>query len=93
MSSSKERIYKDVPLKDWTFMPEDELFIYECPCGDIFMITVGEFASGKRITECPSCSLKVRMVAEEDEIHISNTVLPEAVSGTLVEVEDRRHEA
>lgn len=40
------------------------VYIYECPCGDIFSVTPTQLESGVRILECPSCSLKVEIIGD-----------------------------
>lgn len=55
------KIYKEVPLTDWDEV-ETGTYIYECPCGDIFSITQQQIEEGLRVVECPSCSLKIRII-------------------------------
>lgn len=65
MSSSK--VYEEVPLEKWLYLDTEERFIYECPCGDLFSLTVDELRAGVRETECPSCSLRVRVLVSDLE--------------------------
>lgn len=58
--------YEEVNLKDMKFNLELEAFTYECPCGDLFQITMEELEQGEEIGYCPSCSLYV-MVEYNDK--------------------------
>ncbi len=51
--------YEEVKLEDMKWDLELEAFTYECPCGDLFQITVEELEDGEEIAHCPSCSLYV----------------------------------
>lgn len=39
-----------------------QAFTYQCPCGDLFQISVEELAAGEDIAKCPSCSLYIAVV-------------------------------
>ena len=40
---------------------------FQCPCGDEFVLTVAEFAEGKRVAQCPTCSLTCAIECTEEE--------------------------
>jgi diphthamide biosynthesis protein 3 len=42
-------------------------FTYTCPCGDLFQITRTELASGEIIAHCPSCTLVIKVIYDEDD--------------------------
>lgn len=50
----------DIEDMDW----DDGLqaFTYQCPCGDLFQISLEELAAGEDIAKCPSCSLYIVVV-------------------------------
>ena len=59
-------VYEEVPLDDFDFVQDDELYYYSCPCGDLFEISPAQLANGETIARCPSCSLTVRVLLPDD---------------------------
>jgi hypothetical protein len=55
-------VYDEIEIEDLDFEPDNQTFYYPCPCGDKFVITLGEIGQGKVIAKCPSCSLTIRVV-------------------------------
>jgi diphthamide biosynthesis protein 3 len=53
----EERVYDTVDLEEMEFEEEDQMYYYQCPCGDMFEISVEDLEKGERIARCPSCSL------------------------------------
>ncbi|TNV71750.1 hypothetical protein FGO68_gene16127 [Halteria grandinella] len=47
---------------------EDGKFYYPCPCGDKFQINIKAIIEGADIATCPSCSLQIRVIYDEDYI-------------------------
>ena len=43
-----------------------QTFFYPCPCGDKFEITLEELCMGEDIAPCPSCSLLIRVIYDEE---------------------------
>ena len=64
----------DIDEMDWN----DELkaLTYQCPCGDLFAITLDELADGEYIARCPSCSLYVVVVYEPEDVKRLTQTLP-----------------
>lgn len=60
-----ERVYDEVDLADMEWDEDDGMYLYQCPCGDMFEISKADLAAGERIARCPSCSLIIRVTAEE----------------------------
>lgn len=60
-------VYDDVDLEDMTWDSELVMYTYQCPCGDVFQISVKELRSGEEIARCPSCTLVIRVIYDEDE--------------------------
>ena len=58
--------YDEIEIEDMEWVPEDEAFYYPCPCGDQFLITVEELLMGEQVARCPSCSLIIRVVYDEE---------------------------
>lgn len=63
-----ELIYETITLKDCHYSNEERAFYYLCPCGDLFEFPIMEIQAGNLISECPSCSLKVRLDLKEGEL-------------------------
>ena len=60
--------YEEVNLDDMKWDLELEAFTYECPCGDLFQITMDELEDGEEIANCPSCSLIVLVEYGDEEL-------------------------
>lgn len=56
-----------VEIEDMEWNEELNAFTYQCPCGDLFQISLTELASGEEIAHCPSCSLYVRVVYDPED--------------------------
>ena len=54
--------YEVIGLHEMEYNDFDDCFYYPCPCGDRFVLTSAEYAAGRRIAPCPSCSLVIRVV-------------------------------
>ena len=48
---------------------EDGILYYPCPCGDRFQIGVQQLSEGNKIATCPSCSLKIEIIFEREELN------------------------
>ena len=59
-------VYDEVDVADLTFDAATASFSHPCPCGDRFGISLAEVREGEDIARCPSCSLRLRVVADED---------------------------
>jgi hypothetical protein len=59
-------IYEEIEIEDMTFNSEDQTFYYPCPCGDKFGISLEELMDGEDIAHCPSCTLKLRVICDEE---------------------------
>ena len=58
--------YDEIEIEDLEWEREIETFFYPCPCGDRFQITLEELMMGEEIARCPSCSLTIRVVFDEE---------------------------
>lgn len=61
-------VYDEVEIEDMEYNAEEQVYYYPCPCGDKFFITLDELYDGEDIATCPSCSLTLRVVFEEDDL-------------------------
>lgn len=59
-------------------------FTYMCPCGDLFQITRAELASGEEIAHCPSCSLVVKVIYDEEDYHSDADIPPSSPPKVVV---------
>lgn len=61
-------IYEEIEIEDMTFDNKTQMYYYPCPCGDKFQISLLELYDGEDIGECPSCTLKIRIIYDEDNL-------------------------
>ena len=61
-------VYEEVEIEDMTFDEEDLIYTYPCPCGDKFQITLYDLHDGEDIAKCPSCTLRIRVIYEEEDL-------------------------
>lgn len=50
---------------DWS--DELQAFTFQCPCGDLFQITLAELEIGEDIATCPSCSLVIKVIYDPED--------------------------
>lgn len=55
-------IYDEIEIEDMIFNKNIQKFIYPCPCGDVFQISIDELLAGEDIARCPSCTLMIRVI-------------------------------
>eukprot|EP00353_Schmidingerella_taraikaensis_P018836 CAMPEP_0185605654 /NCGR_PEP_ID=MMETSP0436-20130131/4207_1 /TAXON_ID=626734 ORGANISM="Favella taraikaensis, Strain Fe Narragansett Bay" /NCGR_SAMPLE_ID=MMETSP0436 /ASSEMBLY_ACC=CAM_ASM_000390 /LENGTH=92 /DNA_ID=CAMNT_0028236935 /DNA_START=6 /DNA_END=284 /DNA_ORIENTATION=- len=61
-----ENIYDEIEIDDMDFEEDEQVFYYPCPCGDKFRITLAQLREGNTIATCPSCSLQIRIISDEE---------------------------
>ncbi|CCJ28956.1 unnamed protein product [Pneumocystis jirovecii] len=59
--------YDEIEIEDFTFDTELQIYHYPCPCGDRFEISLNDLRKGDEIAYCPSCSLMVRVIYDQDK--------------------------
>ncbi|KAK4523769.1 hypothetical protein GAYE_SCF00G1665 [Galdieria yellowstonensis] len=74
-------VYDEVEIEDMVWNEDLEAYTYQCPCGDLFQITLEELRMGEEIAHCPSCSLVIRVVYNPADFQSANG---ETGSGTAV---------
>jgi diphthamide biosynthesis protein 3 len=57
--------YEEVALEDMVWTEELKAYTWECPCGDLFQITLEELKAGEEIARCPSCSLVITVLYDQ----------------------------
>jgi diphthamide biosynthesis protein 3 len=65
--------YDEVEIEDMDWNDELNAFTYSCPCGDLFQITMEELARGEDIAHCPSCSLTVVVIYNQEDFQDEGT--------------------
>jgi CSL zinc finger len=66
------RVYDEIEIEDMTFDKDTEIYSYPCPCGDKFSISLEELLDGEEIATCPSCTLRIRIIYDDDKLPISS---------------------
>mmetsp|Transcript_44394 Transcript_44394/g.107383 ORF Transcript_44394/g.107383 Transcript_44394/m.107383 type:complete len:124 (-) Transcript_44394:1714-2085(-) len=61
-------LYEEVEIEDFSYDPQTGEYTYPCPCGDIFKVTLEELWDGEDIARCPSCTLFVQVIYDEEDL-------------------------
>ena len=61
-------IYEEVEIEDMIFDEEELVYTYPCPCGDKFQITLEALWDGEDIAKCPSCTLRVQVIFDKEDL-------------------------
>ena len=68
-------IYEEVEIEDMIYDEENEIYSYPCPCGDKFSISLEELQDGDDIATCPSCTLRIKVIYDDESLPKSKSVL------------------
>ena len=61
-------VYHDeVEIEDFEYDEEEETYYFPCPCGDRFAITREELECGEEVATCPSCSLIIKVIYDQED--------------------------
>jgi diphthamide biosynthesis protein 3 len=63
-------IYEEVEIEDMDFDEDTLMYTYPCPCGDKFRISLEELLEGEDIAKCPSCTLRIMVIYEMEDLPI-----------------------
>ncbi|XP_037086388.1 DPH3 homolog [Pollicipes pollicipes] len=74
--------HDEIEIEDFEYDEETESFSYPCPCGDKFIITKEELIAGEDVATCPSCSLIIRVIYDQDDYLEEELPTPAAVPTT-----------
>ncbi|XP_034405241.1 DPH3 homolog [Cyclopterus lumpus] len=77
--------HDEVEIEDFEYDEDSDTYYFPCPCGDKFAITKEELESGEEVATCPSCSLIVRVIYDQ-ELFMSGELV-EAPSSTETQLE------
>ena len=61
-------IYEEIEIEDMDYDLKEMVYTYPCPCGDKFRITLEELWDGEDIAKCPSCTLRIMVIYEEEDL-------------------------
>lgn len=61
-------IYEEVEIEDLDYDPVQRVYTYPCPCGDKFRITLEDLWDGEDIAPCPSCTLRIMIIYDEEDL-------------------------
>jgi DNA-directed RNA polymerase subunit RPC12/RpoP len=67
-------VYEEIEIEDMTYDVENEIYTYPCPCGDKFTIALEDLMNGEDIATCPSCTLRIRVIFDEETLPKSRLV-------------------
>ncbi|XP_077284821.1 diphthamide biosynthesis 3 [Arctopsyche grandis] len=59
--------HDEVEIEDFELDEEEGIYYYPCPCGDRFQISKEELAAGEEVATCPSCSLIVKVIYDQEK--------------------------
>ena len=59
-------IYDEIEIEDMQFDEKLQIYIYPCPCGDKFSITLEDLLDGEDVANCPSCTLRIRVIYDTE---------------------------
>ncbi|KAG7471651.1 hypothetical protein JOB18_003096 [Solea senegalensis] len=66
--------HDEIEIEDFEYDEDTETYYFPCPCGDRFAITKEDLQSGEDVASCPSCSLIVRVIYDED-VFVSGEII------------------
>jgi diphthamide biosynthesis protein 3 len=61
-------IYEEVEIEDMEYDIATQSYSYPCPCGDKFSISLLDLLDGENIGTCPSCTLRIKVIFEEESL-------------------------
>ncbi|OJD33336.1 diphthamide biosynthesis protein 3 [Diplodia corticola] len=63
-----ESFYDEIEIEDMTFDAALQIYTYPCPCGDRFEIGLADLRDGEDVGVCPSCSLMIKVIFDQDDL-------------------------
>ncbi|XP_054479679.1 DPH3 homolog [Anoplopoma fimbria] len=77
--------HDEVEIEDFEYDEDTETYSFPCPCGDRFTISREDLENGEEVATCPSCSLVVKVIYDQ-ELFMSGEII-EASSSTETKLE------
>ena len=69
--TNMSNVYDEIEIEDMVYDKDTEIYTYPCPCGDKFTITLEELLDGEEIATCPSCTLRIRVIFDQEVLPVS----------------------
>ena len=66
--SDRMSYYEEIEIEDMEYSEKELMYYYPCPCGDKFEISLEELHDGEDVAPCPSCTLRIKIIFEEDDL-------------------------
>mmetsp|Transcript_14760 Transcript_14760/g.32132 ORF Transcript_14760/g.32132 Transcript_14760/m.32132 type:complete len:108 (-) Transcript_14760:5-328(-) len=85
-------IYEEVEFEDLDYDPVSQIYTYPCPCGDKFSISLEELWDGEDIATCPSCTLRIEIIYDEEDLPPLRDDSDDESEGASVEKEEQEEE-
>lgn len=60
-------LHDEIEIEDMEWSEELQSFTYQCPCGDLFQISLQELGAGEEIARCPSCTLYIQVIYDPED--------------------------
>ncbi|KAI5179547.1 diphthamide biosynthesis protein 3 [Nematocida sp. AWRm80] len=57
----------EVDIDQFEYNPETQEYVFPCPCGDYFVITLEELENEEIVAQCPSCSLIIKVIYDPSQ--------------------------
>ncbi|NWX07284.1 DPH3 protein, partial [Caloenas nicobarica] len=76
--------HDEVEIEDFEYDEETETYSYPCPCGDRFLITREDLENGEDVATCPSCSLIVRVIYDQEQFMRDEVVVEPLTNKKLI---------
>ena len=61
-------VYDEIEIEDMDYDSGLQSYYYPCPCGDKFMVTLQLLHEDYDIATCPSCSLRIRVIFDTEQL-------------------------
>lgn len=61
-------MYDEIEIEDMKYDEVNQVYTYPCPCGDRFIISLEELLDGEDIAPCPSCTLRIRVIYDVENL-------------------------
>lgn len=72
-------IYDEIEIEDMDYDAQIQTFLYNCPCGDKFRVTISDLMNGEDIAECPSCTLRIKVIFDKEDLQNYSFTLQEEI--------------
>ncbi|XP_040025883.1 diphthamide biosynthesis protein 3 isoform X2 [Gasterosteus aculeatus] len=78
--------HDEVEIEDFEYDEDTETYYFPCPCGDKFAITKEDLENGEEVATCPSCSLIVRVIYDQEFFKSGEIVEASSTTETKLEL-------